>query len=122
MPTETTVAHDATDDQRIFHRRSPLGNWEIHSWGDAKFPGMAVVSAITALQVGATLASACEDKVALNNAVAHLMDALAPQLKTFQQALAADRSNRQQISQPYPGLVSRNFSLQQREIPFGKKM
>lgn len=122
MPTETTVAHNATEDKHAFHRRSPIGNWEIHSWGDARFPGMAVVSAITALQVGATLASVPEDKVALNNAVAYLMDALAPQLKSFQQALAADRLIRQQPTPSYPGLVSRHASLREREIPFARKM
>jgi hypothetical protein len=98
MPIETTVAHDATDYKQAIHRKSPIGNWEIHSWGDAKFPGMAAVSAITALQVGATLTPVPADKIALNNAVEYLMGALAPQLESFQQALAADRSTRSERS------------------------
>jgi hypothetical protein len=59
---------------------------------------MAAVSAITALQVGATLSPAPADKIALNNAVEYLMGALAPQLESFQQALAADRSTRAERS------------------------
>jgi hypothetical protein len=97
MPFETTVAHNATDYTHAFHRRSPIGNWEIHSWGDAKFPGMAAVSAITALQVGATLSPVPADKIALNSAVDYLMRALAPQLESFQQALATDRSMRAKL-------------------------
>lgn len=98
MPIETTVAHNATDYKQAIHRKSPIGNWEIHSWGDAKFPGMAAVSAITALQVGATLTPVPADKIALNNAVEYLMVALAPQLESFQQVLAADRSTRAERS------------------------
>jgi hypothetical protein len=94
MPIETTVAHDATDYKHAIHRRSPIGNWEIHSWGDAKFPGMAAVSAITALQIGATLSLVPADKIALNKAAEYLMAALAPQLESFQHALAEDRSTR----------------------------
>jgi hypothetical protein len=98
MPIETAVAYDATDHKHAIHRKSPVGNWEIHSWGDAKFPGMAAVSAITALQVGATLSPVAADKIALNKAVDYLMSALAPQLESFQQALAADRSTRAERS------------------------
>jgi hypothetical protein len=98
MPIETTVAYDAADYKHAIHRRSPIGNWEIHSWGDAKFPGMAAVSAITALQVGATLSPVVADKIALNKAVEYLMSALAPQLESFQHALAADRSTRAERS------------------------
>ena len=94
MPFETNVAYDATDYQHAIHRRHPIGNWEIHSLGDARFPGMAVISAITALQVGATLSSVPADRIALNKAVDYLMDALAPQLESFQQALAEERSTR----------------------------
>jgi hypothetical protein len=89
MPIEITVAHDATDSRRAIER-SPIGNWEVHSWGDGKFPGMAAVSAITTLQIGATLAATAADRQALNKAVDYLMDTLSTQLKSFQQALAAD--------------------------------
>ena len=98
MPIETNVAYDATDYQHAIHRRSPIGNWEIHSWGDARFPGMAAISAITALQVGATLSSVPADRIALNKAVDYLMSALAPQLASFQQAIAEDRSTRAERS------------------------
>jgi hypothetical protein len=94
MPIETAVAYDATDYKHAIHRRSPIGNWEIHSWGDAKFPGMAAVSAITSLQIGATLSPVAADKIALNKAADYLMAALASQIESFQQALAADRSAR----------------------------
>jgi hypothetical protein len=90
MPVETTVAHDAITDKRVFEKRSPIGNWEIHSWGDGRFSGMAAVSAITTLQVGATLTPVPEDRVALNKAAEYLLDTLASQLKSFQQALTAD--------------------------------
>ena len=90
MPTGNTAVHDATDNKRTIDKRGPIGNWEIHSWGDGAFPGMAVVSAITTLQVGATLATVPADKIAMNNAAEYLRDALATQLKSFQQALSAD--------------------------------
>jgi hypothetical protein len=90
MPIEITVAHDATDSRRAIEKRSSIGNWEVHSWGDGKFPGMAAVSAITTLQIGATLAATAADRQALNKAVDYLMDTLATQLKSFQQSLAAD--------------------------------
>jgi hypothetical protein len=78
-----------TTDKCPINKKSPIGNWEIHSWGDGAFPGMAVVSAIATLQVGATLATAPADKIALNKAAEYLQDALATQLKSFQQALSA---------------------------------
>jgi hypothetical protein len=87
MPAITGV-HDATDNTRTINRSSPIGNWEIHSWGDGAVPGMAVVSAITTLQVGATLATTPADKIAMNEAVEYLKSALAPQLKSFQQRLS----------------------------------
>jgi hypothetical protein len=90
MPVEATVAHDAITDKRASKKRSPTGNWEIHSWGDGRFSGMAAVSAITALQVGATLTPIPADQVALNKAAKYLIDRLAPQLKSFQQTLTAD--------------------------------
>lgn len=89
MPGEATVPRDATH-ERVFKKRSPTGNWEIHSWGDGRFSGMAAISAITALQVGATLTPVPEDQVALNEAAKYLSAALGPQLKSFQQALTED--------------------------------
>ncbi len=86
MPIEATVVtRNATDNKRPlpFDKRSPIGNWEMHSWGDGKFPGMAAVSAITSLQIGATLAPTPADKIALNRAVEYLMDALAPPTSIF---------------------------------------
>jgi hypothetical protein len=84
---QTTVPRDATDNRRVIGKRSPIGSWEIYSWGDGKFSGMAAVSAITALQIGATLAPLPADKIALNKAVEYLMDTLASQLRSFQQAI-----------------------------------
>ena len=90
MPLETTVAYNATDNKRAIDKRSPIGNWEIHSWGDGKFPGMAAVSAITTLQIGATLSSTPADRIALNKAAEYLLQALESQIRSFQQALTAD--------------------------------
>jgi len=90
MPGEATVPYDAITHERVYKKRSPMGNWEIHSWGDGRFSGMAAISAITALQVGATLTPVPEDQVALNDAAKYLLETLAPQLKSFQQALTAD--------------------------------
>jgi hypothetical protein len=90
MPIEASVVtRNATDNKRPlpFDKRSSIGNWEMHSWGDGKFPGMAAVSAITSLQIGATLAPTPADRIALNKAVEYLMDALAPQLKSFQRTI-----------------------------------
>jgi hypothetical protein len=88
MPA-TTEVHDATDNKYPINRKSPIGNWEIHSWGDGALPGMAVISAITTLQVGATLTNVPADKIAMNKAAEYLKNALAPQLKSFQQRLSA---------------------------------
>ncbi|HEX3968191.1 MAG TPA: hypothetical protein VHW70_09525 [Edaphobacter sp.] len=88
MPAITDF-HDAADNQRPFTQKCPVGNWEIHSWGDGAVPGMAVVSAITTLQVGATLAATSADRIAMNQAAEYLKTALAPQLKSFQQSLSA---------------------------------
>jgi hypothetical protein len=88
MPA-VTDAHETTDNKRPINKKSPIGNWEIHSWGDGTFPGMAVVSAITTLQVGATLATVPADRIALNKAAEYLLDTLATQLKSFQQILSA---------------------------------
>ena len=94
MPAAPGV-HDATDNTRTINKSSPIGNWEIHSWGDGAVPGMAVVSAITTLQVGATLAIDPEDKIAMNEAVEYLKSALAPQLRSVQQKLSAPRPSLQ---------------------------
>ena len=90
MPVGTTVAQDAISDKRAIDKRSQIGNWEIHSWGDGKFSGMAAVSAITTLQIGATLTPVPADQIALNKAAEYLLDTLASQVKSFRQALTAD--------------------------------
>jgi hypothetical protein len=90
MPVEITVAQDAIGSKSAIDKRSKIGNWEIHFWGDSKLPGMAAVSAITTLQIGATLASVPADRIALNKAAEYLLDVLASQVKSFQQALTAD--------------------------------
>ena len=94
MPPVTDV-HDATDNTQTINKNSPIGNWEIHSWGDGAVPGMAIISAITTLQVGATLAATTEDKTAMNEAVEYLKSALAPQLKSFQQRLSTPQPSLQ---------------------------
>ena len=93
MPAVTDV-HDATDSNRII-KSGPIGNWEVHSWGDGAAPGMAAVSAITTLQVGATLASTPEDKIAMNEAAEYLKKALASQIKSCQQGSSAARPSLQ---------------------------
>jgi hypothetical protein len=87
-----TATYDMTDNQRTLNNRSAAGNWEIHSRGRADLPGMAVISAITALQVGATLAKAAADQIALTKAAEYLTNVLAAQLKSFQQTLATGGS------------------------------
>jgi hypothetical protein len=81
---------DGTPNEFTTRKRGSVGSWEMHSWGDARFPGMAAVSAITTLQIGATLTPSAEDKAALGRAVEYLMEVLAPQLKSFQHAQHAD--------------------------------
>jgi hypothetical protein len=85
-----TVAQDAIKDKRATDKKVQIGNWEIHSWGNGKFSGMAAVSAITALQIGATLSPVSADQIALNKAAEYLLDTLAPQVKSFWQSLTAD--------------------------------
>lgn len=94
MPAVTAV-QDAIDNTRTINKSGPIGNWEIHSWGDGAAPGMAAVSAITTLQVGATLASTPEDQIAMNEAAEYLKKALASQLKSFQQEPSTPRPNLQ---------------------------
>jgi hypothetical protein len=88
MPATTDVP-DATDHRRPINKKSAVGDWEIHSWGHGAFPGMAILSAITTLQVGATLATDLADKIALNQAADSLKNTLTPQLKSFQRILSA---------------------------------
>lgn len=86
MPAVPGV-HDATDNTATIQTAGP-GNWEIHSRGDGAVPGMAVISAITTLQVGATLATTPADKIAMTEAAEYLRNTLAPQLTSFQQKLS----------------------------------
>jgi hypothetical protein len=95
MSVETTIVHDAVDNKCAIDKRSPVGSWEIHSWGDGKCSGMAAVSAITTLQIGATLSPIAADQIALNKAAEYLLDALAPQLKLLLRTLVADGPNKQ---------------------------
>jgi hypothetical protein len=90
MSVGFATVHGVADDYDAVDKRRQIGAWEVHSWGDGRLPGMAALSAITTLQVGATLSEAPADKIAMNKAAEYLIDALAAQLKTFQQALAAD--------------------------------
>jgi hypothetical protein len=90
MPGGTTVAQVGFRNKSVVDKKSQIGNWEIHSWGDGKFSGMAAVSAITALQIGATLTPVSADQIALNKAAEYLLDMLAPQVKSFWQALNTD--------------------------------
>jgi hypothetical protein len=69
-------------------KKSQARDWEVHSCGNGNRPGMAVVSAIATLQVGATLAEDPADKIALNEAADYLISTLMPQLKAFRKALA----------------------------------
>jgi hypothetical protein len=91
MLTPQVATQEIDDDNLTLRKRNPAGNWEIHSWGRAELPGCAAVSAITALQVGATLAKTIADQIAMNKAAEYLTQALAPQLKSFRQAMAADQ-------------------------------
>lgn len=90
MPGGTIVAQAAIRNKSVVDKKGQIGNWEIHSWGDGKFSGMAAVSAITALQIGATLTPVSADQIALNKAAEYLLDMLAPQVKSFWQALNTD--------------------------------
>ncbi len=90
MLMEPATASTARYSNGNIKKRSPIGSWEVHSCGDGDFPGMAVISAITTLQIGATLAPLPADKIAMNQAVEYLTKALAPQLKSFRHALVAE--------------------------------
>jgi hypothetical protein len=90
MPGGTTVAQAAIGNKGVVDKKSEIGNWEIHSWGNGKFSGMAAVSAITALQIGATLTPISADQIALNKAAEYLLDTLAPQVRSFWQTSTTD--------------------------------
>jgi hypothetical protein len=98
MPVGTTVADGAMDKNPAIDRKNLIGNWEIHCRGNGRSSGMAVLSAITTLQIGATLAPLPEDQIALNRAADYLLSALAPQLKFLLQTLASDYSKSQNES------------------------
>jgi hypothetical protein len=92
MPVETTVAQNpAVKYKRDIDKRSPAGSWEMHCWGDGGSSCMVAFSAITTLQLGATLSSVPADQVALNKAAEYLLEALASQLKPFQQKKACQQ-------------------------------
>ena len=90
MPIETAVTRNPADNESAIDKRGSIGSWEIHSWGDGKFSGMAAVSAITALQIGATLTPVSADQIALNKAAEYLLDTLGPQVRSFWQELTTD--------------------------------
>jgi hypothetical protein len=73
------------------YKNTQAGNWAIDSWGSSKFPGMAAISAIATLQLSATLSETDTDKLAMNKAAEYLTKALAPQIKSFQEASAAQK-------------------------------
>jgi hypothetical protein len=70
-------------------KRTQVGDWAVHSWGNAKLPGMAAISAIATLQLSATLSEVPIDKIALNKAAKYLTKALASQIESFQKSLIA---------------------------------
>jgi len=94
MTGETSVADHPISNKHATQSRSPVGDWQIHSWGNGNFSCMAAVNAITTLQIGATLAPVPADQIALNEAAEYLINALAPQLKPLRQVLAANASNK----------------------------
>lgn len=76
-----------TDNSRAENKQTQVGDWSVHSWGNAKVPGMAAVSAIATLQLSATLSEVPVDRIAFNNAAEYLTKALASQIKSFQESL-----------------------------------
>jgi hypothetical protein len=88
MSIEFATVQDLVDDHHGVGKTSRAGDWEVHFWGDDRLPGMAAVSAIATLQLGATLSEVPADKIAMSKAAEHLTSVLAPQLKAFQRALA----------------------------------
>jgi hypothetical protein len=73
----------AYDDRHTGDKPTHVGDWAIHSRGNARFPGMAAISAIATLQLSAALADVPTDRIALSNAAEYLTKALAPQIKSF---------------------------------------
>jgi hypothetical protein len=90
MSIEFATVQSAVDHHHAVDKTSHAGDWEVHFWGDDRLPGMAAVSAIATLQLGATLTDVPEEKIAMSKAAEYLIRALAPQLKTFRRALATD--------------------------------
>jgi hypothetical protein len=92
MPTGIAV-HGAksfsTDDDHAGERKIQNGDWAVHSWGNARFPGLAAISAIATLQLSATLSEVPEDQIAMNKAAEYLAEALASQIKSFRDVLVA---------------------------------
>jgi hypothetical protein len=92
MPTGIAV-HGAkpfaTDNNHIEEKKIQNGDWAVHSWGNAKFPGIAAISAIATLQLSATLSEVPEDQIAMNKAAEYLTEALASQIRSFREAFAA---------------------------------
>jgi hypothetical protein len=93
MPIRTATGRatvdGATDHNHSVDKASSIGEWEVHSWGNGNVPGMAALSAIATLQLGATLAEDPADSMTLDLAAEYLTSALAYQLKALQQKLAA---------------------------------
>jgi hypothetical protein len=78
----------ATNTRTAEEKSTQTGDWAIHSWGNSKFPGMAAISAISTLQLSATLSESPADKIAISKAAEYLAKALASQIKSFQEAAA----------------------------------
>jgi hypothetical protein len=81
----------ATNKSPVEEKNTQIGDWAIHSWGSSRFPGMAAISAIATLQLSATLSDTPADKLAMDKAAEYLTKALAPQIKSFQEASAAPK-------------------------------
>jgi hypothetical protein len=79
----------ATDNNSVGEKKNQNGDWAVHSWGNARFPGIAAISAIATLQLSATLSEVPEDQIAMNKAAEYLAEALASQIKSFREALVA---------------------------------
>jgi hypothetical protein len=81
---------DDIDNNHTADKSTRVDQWEIHSWGNGRLPGMAALSAIATLQLGATLAESPADKIAMSKAAEYLTNALALQLRIFRQVLTSD--------------------------------
>jgi len=67
--------------------QSFIGDWEGRWWGDGKFPGIAAVSAIATLRLGAELTAELPIRNNLTEAADKLSLLLADQIELFVQAL-----------------------------------